>query len=123
MKSMTMTGSVLSMMLGSGNAPLAGDFSGGMAKSRTELPQSSSVLELLDSQLQQAASSHRAKAQSTREAGNWFTRMLDRMDEWGRQEDIRLQEAYLAESTDLCDLEARLRRLDDAGAARGHALY
>jgi hypothetical protein len=38
--------------------------------------------------------------------------LLDCLDQWQRSQRQRAVERYLAKSTDLCDLEARLRALD-----------
>ena len=43
---------------------------------------------------------------------NWLTRALDRLEQWSWERQLAADEAYLAQATDLCDLEARIRRLD-----------
>lgn len=50
----------------------------------------------------------------------WFARLLDRLDDRAREAQTRQQEAYLAGAADLCDLEARMRRID-LGPAHGDA--
>jgi len=47
------------------------------------------------------------------------TRWLDRIDQWVWRNALKRREAYLAQATDLCDLEARLCELDrDLGSRR-----
>jgi uncharacterized protein DUF3563 len=54
---------------------------------------------------------------------NWLSRALDRLEQWSWERQLRDDEAYLAEATDLCDLEARIRRLDGGdGLSRARVL-
>lgn len=54
---------------------------------------------------------------------NWLSRALDRLEQWSWERQLRADEAYLAEATDLCDLEARIRRLDGGdGLSRSRVL-
>jgi hypothetical protein len=54
---------------------------------------------------------------------NWLSRALVRLERWSWERQVEADEAYLAQATDLCDLEARMRRLDGSdGLSRGHAL-
>jgi hypothetical protein len=54
---------------------------------------------------------------------NWLSRAWDRLEQWSWERQVQADEAYLAEATDLCDLEARIRRLDGGdGLSRGRAL-
>ena len=54
---------------------------------------------------------------------NWLSRALVRLERWSWERQIEADEAYLAQATDLCDLEARMRRLDGSdGLSRGRAL-
>ena len=64
------------------------------------------------------------KAASQPSSGrNWLSRALDRLEQWSWERQLRADEAYLAESTDLCDLEARIRRLDGSdGLTRARVL-
>jgi hypothetical protein len=54
---------------------------------------------------------------------SWLSRALDRLEQWSWERQLRADEAYLAEATDLCDLEARIRRLDGGdGLSRSRVL-
>lgn len=54
---------------------------------------------------------------------NWLQWAFDRLEQWSWQRQMKTQEAYLSAATDLCDLEARIRHLDNGdGASRGQAL-
>ena len=54
---------------------------------------------------------------------SWLSRALDRLEQWSWERQLRANEAYLAEATDLCDLEARMRRLDGGdGLSRSRVL-
>ncbi len=54
----------------------------------------------------------------------WFSRMWQRLEAWSWQRQVREREAYLAQATDLVDLEARMRHLDgDAFLSRARALH
>jgi hypothetical protein len=53
----------------------------------------------------------------------WLRRAMDRLEQWSWERQIRSQEAYLSQATDLCDLEARIRTLDSGDSySRGLAL-
>ena len=52
----------------------------------------------------------------------WIGRLFARLEEWSWESELRDREAYLAQSQNLSDLEARMRRLDDAVLSRGRAL-
>ncbi len=51
-------------------------------------------------------------AQGAAEAPERRRGWLARLDDWCRAQQRRDVEAYLAQSTDVCDLEARMRTLD-----------
>lgn len=54
----------------------------------------------------------------------WLTRAWRRLETWSWQRQMRQREAYLAQATDLVDLEARMRDLDgDAFLSRARTLY
>lgn len=54
----------------------------------------------------------------------WLTRAWRRLETWSWQRQMREREAYLAQATDLVDLEARMRDLDgDAFLSRARTLY
>jgi Protein of unknown function (DUF3563) len=57
-----------------------------------------------------------------RPAAGWFRRLFARLEEWSWKMETREREAYLAQAQNLSDLEARMRRLDDAVLSRGRAL-
>src|SRR5689334_21861514 len=63
-------------------------------------------------------------AVSTPRSGtNWLQRAFDRLEQWSWERQMKSQEAYLSQATDLCDLEARIRHLDNGdGFARSQAL-
>src|SRR5438477_2903429 len=53
----------------------------------------------------------------------WLDRAFDRLEQWSWERQMRAQEAYLSEATDLCDLEARIRQLDNPdGTSRARVL-
>jgi hypothetical protein len=63
---------------------------------------------------------HQAAAAGWR---NWLSRALDRLEQWSWDRQMERQETYLAQATDLCDLERRMRHLDNpTGNARGEVL-
>jgi Protein of unknown function (DUF3563) len=54
----------------------------------------------------------------------WLARAWRRLEIWSWQRQMREREAYLAQATDLVDLEARMRDLDgDAFLSRARTLY
>ena len=54
----------------------------------------------------------------------WLARAWRRLETWSWQRQMREREAYLAQATDLVDLEARMRDLDgDAFLSRARTLY
>jgi hypothetical protein len=54
---------------------------------------------------------------------SWFRRAFARLETWSWQRQMQEREAYLAQATDLADLEARMRDLDgDAFLSRARAL-
>lgn len=56
-------------------------------------------------------------------ARGWLSRIFDRLETWSWEREMRAREAYLAQSQDLFDLEARMRHLDGDVLSRGRALY
>ena len=53
----------------------------------------------------------------------WLERLWVRLEAWSWQREMREREAYLAQATDLVDLENRMRQLDgDPFLARARAL-
>lgn len=52
----------------------------------------------------------------------WSGNALKRLAQWSYQQQVRRQEAYLAQAQNIFDLEARMRQLDDGTFARGQAL-
>jgi hypothetical protein len=59
---------------------------------------------------------------SGRSHQGWLARVLSRLHAWPRDVEMREREAYLAQSQNLSDLQARMRRLDDDGLSRSRAL-
>jgi len=58
-----------------------------------------------------------------RSGTNWLQRAFDRLEQWSWERQMKSQEAYLSQATDLCDLEARIRHLDNGdGLSRSQAL-
>jgi hypothetical protein len=58
-----------------------------------------------------------------RSVTNWLQRAFDRLEQWSWERQMKSQEAYLSQATDLCDLEARIRHLDNGdGLSRSQAL-
>jgi hypothetical protein len=56
-------------------------------------------------------------------SGSGWRGLLEQLEQWSWERQMKAQEAYLSQATDLCDLEARMRRIDSTdGAARGQAL-
>jgi hypothetical protein len=55
-------------------------------------------------------------------AQNWLVRALDWLEGWAWERERRAQEAYLAQSYDLHDLERRMRELDGGTLSRAQAL-
>ena len=54
----------------------------------------------------------------------WFSRAWHRLETWSWRRQMREREAYLAQSRDLVDLEARIRNVDgDAFLSRARTLY
>src|SRR5437899_10991971 len=54
----------------------------------------------------------------------WLSRAWHRLETWSWQRQMREREAFLAQSKDLVDLEARMRELDgDAFLSRARTLY
>ncbi len=54
---------------------------------------------------------------------NWLARAFDRLEQWSWERQVAAQEAYLSQATDLCDLERRMRQLDNpTGKSRGEVL-
>ena len=54
---------------------------------------------------------------------SWIRRAFERLETWSWQRQVREREAYLAQATDLADLEARMRDLDgDPFLSRARAL-
>lgn len=118
MKTMTLVDGILGSMMGLTPTPLARDYPGVSAKAATVIAQSSMAVGEQMAVAETPASDER----QSRGSGNWFGRALDRMDDWARAEETRQREAYLADATDLCDLEARLRRLDGSVLTRSRGL-
>ena len=58
----------------------------------------------------------------TPSARSWLGRIIDRLETWSWEREVQAREAYLAQSQDLFDLEARMRHLDDDVHSRGRAL-
>jgi hypothetical protein len=55
---------------------------------------------------------------------SWLSRAWHRLETWSWRRQVREREAYLAQSKDLVDLEARMRDLDgDAFLSRARTLY
>jgi hypothetical protein len=57
-----------------------------------------------------------------RSAHSWLGRIVDRLETWSWEREVRAREAYLAQSQDLFDLEPRMRHLDGDVLSRGRAL-
>ena len=65
-----------------------------------------------------------AEGPGERSLKEWFTRVWRRLEIWSWQRQMREREAYLAQSKDLVDLEARMRDLDgDSYLSRARTLY
>ena len=52
-------------------------------------------------------------APSQQSETGWLGRIFERLEQWSWECQMRAYEAYLSEATDLADLEARMRRLDN----------
>ena len=62
-------------------------------------------------------------ASSANSGTGWLRRAFDRLEQWSWDRQVRVNEAYLSQATDLCDLEYRIRQLDnDDGLSRTRAL-
>jgi Protein of unknown function (DUF3563) len=84
----------------------------GSAAAKPELVQRSSADELAQTRVSGVGS-----------RTNWLERAFDRLEQWSWERQMKSQEAYLSQATDLCDLEARIRQLDSGdGLSRSHAL-
>jgi hypothetical protein len=70
-------------------------------------------------EVEQAGEKSTARAPSDR---SWLGRIADRLETWSWEREVRAREAYLAQSQDLFDLEARMRHLDGDVLSRGRAL-
>jgi hypothetical protein len=56
--------------------------------------------------------------------GGWMRRAFDRLEQWSWERQLRAEEAYLSQATDLCDLESRMRRIENPdGLYRSRALW
>jgi hypothetical protein len=65
----------------------------------------------------------KSDASSTPSVRGWLGRVFDRLEAWAWEREMRTREAYLAQSQDIYDLEARMRYLDgDEFSRRGRAL-
>jgi hypothetical protein len=64
----------------------------------------------------------KAGESSGRSHGRWLARVFHRLRAWPRDLEMREREAYLAQSQNLSDLEARMRRLDGDALSRSRAL-
>jgi hypothetical protein len=70
-----------------------------------------------------AQAGDQSRASEAPHGRGWLDRAFDRLEQWSWERQLRAQEAYLSEATDLCDLEARIRHLDNpAGTARARVL-
>lgn len=66
----------------------------------------------------------RPEQMAASKAKGWLGRLWDRLEAWSWHRHVREREAYLAQATDLAELETRMRRLDgDAQLSRARALY
>jgi hypothetical protein len=84
----------------------------GTAKSKPELVQRT-----------RAESTDESGASTTPAGSGWLRRAFDRLEQWSWERQLKAQEAYLSEATDLCDLEARIRQLDNPdGTSRARVL-
>jgi hypothetical protein len=54
--------------------------------------------------------------------GNWLTRLMDRLEAQAWERERREMDEYLADATDLADLEDRIRRYDRR-SAEGNAMF
>jgi uncharacterized protein DUF3563 len=60
-----------------------------------------------------------ARRLEARPTGGWLARLFERLENWAWDRQQREREAFLAQSTDLYDLEYRMRQLDDDMVSRG----
>jgi hypothetical protein len=69
------------------------------------------------------AAADESRAFAAPDGRGWLARAFDRLEQWSWERQLRAQEAYLSEATDLCDLEARIRHLDNPdGTSRARVL-
>ena len=74
-------------------------------------------------QRSRSAGTHETADARARSCTNWLQRAFDRLEQWSWERQMKTQEAYLSQATDLCDLEARIRHLDNGdGLSRSQAL-
>jgi hypothetical protein len=72
--------------------------------------------------VEQVAAAAEKSTTRTPSARSWLGRIIDRLETWSWEREVQAREAYLAQSQDLFDLEARMRHLDGDVLSRGRAL-
>jgi hypothetical protein len=93
---------------------------GALAKSAKQAQRDAEKLPNADHQISDFASIERAARQMRAEAIAWFVRnALERIERWARHARRSDSEAFLAQSTDLADLERRIRLLERRSALPG----
>jgi hypothetical protein len=86
---------------------------GALAKSANRAQRDAEKLPNANRQISDFASIERAARQMRAEAIAWFVRnALERIERWARRARQRDSDAFLAQSTDLADLERRIRLLE-----------
>jgi hypothetical protein len=72
---------------------------------------------------EQPAAAAEARVSLASALGNLIGKFWRRLEQWSWEQQVRRDEAYLAQAQNLFDLEARMRRLDGGAFARARALH
>jgi hypothetical protein len=116
---MTLLHQKLSLLAASASPASALAFSLGLTTFKAEMLRRT---ENPDGLVEQAAASAEKGTTRAPSAPGWLGRIFDRLETWSWEREVRAREAYLAQSQDLADLEARMRHLDGDLLSRGRAL-
>lgn len=109
----------LSLMEASASPASALAFSLGLITFKSEMLRRTEKPDGLVQQTPAAAENSATRPPSAR---GWLGRIFDRLETWSWEREVRAREAYLAQSQDLSDLEARMRHLDGDVHSRSRAL-
>jgi hypothetical protein len=122
MKPETLLNQWLSLLAASANPASALAMSMGLAAFKPEMLRRTETPKELVEPTERAAAPEPKKALRAPSAQGWLGRIFDRLETWSWEREVRAREAYLAQSQDLFDLEARMRHLDGDVLSRGRAL-